>query len=117
MITLYGLKACDTTRAAARWLDKRGLPYVFFDVRNDGLDAARLIEWVRQLGWDKVLNRKSATWRNLPDAQKGGLEAGSAVSLMMSHPTLIKRPVLEYAGQTSVGFSPEAYAALLTGLL
>jgi arsenate reductase len=114
MITLYGLKACETTRAAARWLDRQGLPYVFRDVRKDGLDEARLREWVGQLGWDKVLNRMSTTWRNLPETQKAGLEAGSAVRLMMAHPTLIKRPVLEYEGRTSVGFSPEAYKARLS---
>jgi len=112
MVTLHGLKTCDTTRAARRWLDARGVIYSFHDVREDGLTKAQVEGWVKQLGFGRVLNKSSTTWRELPEADKSGLDAKKAVALLLAHPTLVKRPLLDQAGSLSVGFKPADYAAL-----
>jgi len=109
-VTLYGLVTCDTTRAARKWLDGQGIAYAFYDVRADGLTRAMVEGWVKKLGWEKVLNKASTTWRELPEEAKAGLNDKSAVALLLAHPTLVKRPVLDRGGALSLGFKPAAYA-------
>lgn len=111
LVTLYGLKVCDTTRAARKWLDAAGITYTFHDVREDGLTKALVENWVKQLGWEKVLNKSSTTWRELPGEDKATIDSRKAVALMLAHPTLVKRPVLDHGGQLALGFRPETYTA------
>jgi arsenate reductase-like glutaredoxin family protein len=68
--------------------------------------------WVKQAGWEVLLNRAGTTFRKLPDADKANLTEKKAVALMLAQPSMIKRPVLERGGRITVGFGPEAYAAL-----
>jgi len=110
MITLYGIKNCDTVKKARVWLEQHNVTYRFQDLRVDGLDAARLRSWVKTLGWEALLNTRSTTWRQLPDADKRDLHATSAAKLMLAHPTLIKRPVLENGTEVTAGFSAAAYS-------
>ena len=111
-VTLYGLGTCDTTRAARKWLDANGVAYTFHDVREDGLTAALVKRWVKALGWEKVLNKASTTWRELPTASKEGVDEAAAIALLLAHPTLVKRPVLDRGGSFSLGFKPASYAEL-----
>jgi arsenate reductase (glutaredoxin) len=113
-IVIYGIKNCDTITKARKWLDGRGVAYAFHDYRVDGLDKTRLKDWVRAVGWEKLLNKSSATFRELPDADKQSLTEANAVALMLQNPTMIKRPVLEVGGELLVGFRPEAYETALT---
>ena len=111
-VTIYGLGTCDTTRAARKWLDAHGIAHAFHDVRSDGLTKARVEGWVKALGWEKVLNKASTTWRELPEADKAGVDQARAIALLLAHPTLVKRPVLDRGGELSLGFKPAAYLAL-----
>jgi arsenate reductase len=113
-IVIYGVKTCDTMTKARKWLNDHGVAYKFHDYRAEGIDRPRLEGWVKAVGWESVLNRASATFRELPEAAKQGLTAAKAVSLMLERPTMIKRPVLDLNGKFLVGFKPEAYAAALS---
>jgi arsenate reductase len=114
MITLYGIPNCDTVKKARVWLDQRGTAFGFHDYKKSGVDEAALRGWVAAHGWETVLNRKGTTFRALPDADKAGLDADKAVALMLSQPSMIKRPVLALEhGRTLVGFDPAAWAAAL----
>lgn len=109
---LYGIRNCDTMKKAWTWLDSHGLVYDFHDYKKQGVDRTTLESWVRQVGWETLLNRAGTTFRKLPDAEKQGLDARKAVELMLAQPSMIKRPVLEADGRLLVGFKPETYAAL-----
>jgi arsenate reductase len=115
MITIYGIRNCDTMKKARAWLDQHGVEYVFHDYKRDGIERARLAGWVEQAGWESLLNRAGTTFRKLPDADKAGLNAPKAIELMLAQPSMIKRPVLEVGGAAGplVGFTPERYAAAL----
>lgn len=104
MIVLYGLRSCDRCRKALKSMARLGLEHRFHDLRADGLEGARLDKWLAELGWDRLLNRQSTTWRGLSDADRQDLDATSARALMLAHPTLIKRPVLELEQGVFVGF-------------
>ncbi|MBL8772175.1 MAG: ArsC family reductase [Phenylobacterium sp.] len=107
---LYGIKNCDTMKKAWTWLDQHGVAYDFHDYRKDGLEEATLRGWVRQVGWETLLNRAGTTFRKLPDADRQGVDEGRAVALMLAQPAMIKRPVLDVDGAVTVGFRPEVYA-------
>lgn len=95
MITLYGIKNCDTCRKALKWLAAEGADARFHDFRADGLDAGDLDAWLEAAGWETLLNRRGTTWRKLPKEQTDGVDAASARALMLENPTLIKRPVVD----------------------
>ena len=114
MTTLYGIKNCDTVRKARRWLDGHAVDYRFHDLREDGLTRTRLNAWVGDLGWETLLNRRSTTWRQLPAAQREALDRATAMDLMLEHPALIKRPVLEIGKRHYVGFSEGHYSELFS---
>lgn len=112
-ITLYGIKSCDTVRKARRFLDEQAIDYHFHDFRADGLEPARVDDWLGQLAPEALLNRRSASWRQLAEAQRADLSPEAVRALVLDNPTLIKRPVLEIDGRIEVGFSPERYRTLL----
>ena len=109
--TIYGIKACDTMKKARDWLDQHGVAYRFHDYKVSGVSKAVIEGWARQVGWEVLLNRAGTTFRKLPDADKADLTESKAIALMVAHPSMIKRPVLETEAGLLVGFKPEAYAA------
>jgi len=113
MTTIYGIKTCDTVRKARNWLDSHGIAHHFHDFRADGLDPALLDAWIAHFGWERVLNRASATFRALPEAERTGLDVARARALLLASPVLVKRPVLAHGEAVLIGFSPAEYAALL----
>lgn len=112
MITVYGIKNCDSVKKARRWLDEHGVEHRFHDFRGDGLDHAMVAHWCRRLGWETLLNTRSRTWKELPAAARTDLDAAAAVDLMVAHPTLVKRPVLVSGDMIHVGFKEDLYAGL-----
>ena len=110
---LYGLKNCDTTRKARRWLTERDCSYEFVDVRDDGVDESTVRTWLAAVGWETLVNRRGTTWRQLNEAQRSDVDEAKALALIMQYPALIKRPVFQTGGDLLVGFDAEAYAATL----
>jgi Spx/MgsR family transcriptional regulator len=96
MLTMYGIKNCDTIKKARDWLDANAIAYDFHDYKTAGVDKARLARWIELEGWETVLNRAGTTFRKLPEADKTGLDAEKAAALMLAQPSMIKRPVLEH---------------------
>jgi len=109
MITIYGIKNCDTMKKARAFLDKKGVVYRFHDYKAEGIDKARLDGWAGQVGWEKLLNKAGTTFRKLPEADKQGLTAAKAIALMLVQPSMIKRPVLESGKHLLVGFNISEY--------
>ena len=113
MLTIHGIRNCDTMKKARAWLEAAGVAHAFHDYKTAGIDAASLQRWVAAAGWETVLNRAGTTFRGLADADKADLDAAKAILLMQAQPSLIKRPVLEGDGVLLIGFKPESYAAAL----
>lgn len=95
MITVYGLKTCDTCRKALAWLKDEKIAHRFVDVRADGVTKSDVTRFAKAVGWEKLLNKASTTWRELGEGVKSNLNEGLAIALMVEHPTLIKRPVFD----------------------
>ena len=113
-VTIYGIKNCDTMKKARAWLDKHGVDYAFHDYKAAGIERTQLEQWAKKVGWETLLNRAGTTFKKLPDKEKGGITQAKALTLMLTQPSMIKRPVLEAGrGKLLVGFKPEQYAATL----
>jgi Spx/MgsR family transcriptional regulator len=114
MVILYGIKNCDTVRKARRWLAEHRVDYRFHDLRSDGLDEDLLDAWIEDLGWEALLNRRGTTWRQLPVKARESLDAARARKLMLAHPAIIKRPLLEIDAVRYLGFSDVHYDSLFS---
>lgn len=112
-IALYGIANCDSVKRARAWLDERGHAYRFHDYKREGADAAKLAAWADEAGWEALLNTRGTTFRKLTEADRSDLTRDKALALMATHPSAIKRPVVEHPGDLLVGFDPARWAAAL----
>jgi Spx/MgsR family transcriptional regulator len=110
VITLYGIKNCDTVKKARKWLDQHHIEYQFHDFREDGVDAESVKAWIDELGWQNLLNRRSTSWKALGETARLSMDDSAAVKAVLAHPTLIKRPLLDTGHQRYCGFSAASYA-------
>ncbi len=108
---LYGIPNCDTVKKARAHLAVRGIAYEFHDFKKHGVSAELLDGWLRQVGWQRLLKKTGPTWGKLPDEVKAGVrDDASARALMLAHPNIIKRPVLEQGGKVlALGFAEQEY--------
>jgi Spx/MgsR family transcriptional regulator len=111
MIILYGIANCDTVKKARAWLTAQGQPHEFHDFKKHGVPPESLARWADAVGWDKLLNRKGTTWRKLDAATQAGVtDAATAQALMQVHASVIKRPVVDWGPDITVGFDAAAWA-------
>jgi arsenate reductase len=108
---IYGIPNCDTTKRSRAWLEDRGIAHVFHDFKKSGIPPDHMDRWIERLGWPALLNRQGTTWRKLPDATKTSVDdAPSARAVMLSHASLIRRPVVEWPnGDITVGFTHDSF--------
>jgi arsenate reductase len=111
-LVLYGLKNCDTCRKAKRELEAAGRKVSFVDIREGTDLAAKLPVWLKAAP-DKLVNKSSATWRSLTNAEKAKAGTNGETALLTKHPTLIKRPVIEAGGRVLVGWGKDVQTSLL----
>ena len=106
---LYGIKNCDTVKSARAWLDAHRIEYRFHDFRGDGLELKQAQGWLQEMGLDDLINKRGTTWRQLDEKTRNNLTANNAAALLVVHPALIKRPLLDIGHQRFVGFSTAMY--------
>lgn len=109
MITVYGIKNCDTVKKARRWLDTNGCEHHFHDFRVDGLTKETVDSWLQANDWNTVLNRRSTTWKQLGEEQRNGVDEANVADLLLANPTLIKRPVTVYGNSVLIGFNEDTF--------
>ena len=101
MITIYGIKNCDTMQKAMKWLDAKKVKYEFHNYKESGIDKATIEGWLQHLPIDKVINTRSTTFRELSDADKASITSkAKAIKLMMDNTSVIKRPLWDFGNGT-----------------
>ncbi len=114
---IYGIPNCGSVKKVRVWLEDQGHAYQFHDFKKEGVDPAALDHWLSQVSWETLVNRKGTTWRQLDASVQAKVsDAASARSLMLAHPSVIKRPVLVAgdARQVTVGVNEEAWSRVVT---
>lgn len=107
-VKIYGIPNCDTMKKAFDWMKSNGVAYDFHDYKTSGIDMETLQEWSQTIGWEKVLNKTSTTFRDLPDEAKLDLDQAKAIKLMVAQPSMIKRPMWQVGEQLFAGFKPNS---------
>ena len=115
---VYGIPNCNTVKKARTWLDEQGVAYTFHDYKKQGVPTDRLDVWIKQVGWEVLVNKQGTTWRKFDDATKAGVvDAASAKALMLANASVIKRPVVELAGKVlAVGFDDKKATEILSSI-
>jgi arsenate reductase (glutaredoxin) len=114
VITIYGIRNCDTMKKTFAWCEERGVAYNFHDYKKAGVPRDRLVAWCRVLGWKTLVNTRGPTYRKLPPDRQEITTQSQAVALMLEYPSLIKRPVVETeSGQLLVGFDPAMFSSFI----
>jgi len=112
--TMFGIPNCDTLKKAKKWLTDAKVQFEFHDYRKQGLSKKWLTSVEQTLGWEKMLNKRGTTFRQLSDEQKNNLDKASALELMETHPAMIKRPILSHNDTYYVGFNAGMYAEIFS---
>ena len=109
---IYGISNCDTVKKAKNWLDSHNIDYQFHDFRTDGINKDIINVWLNTVAWDKILNKRSTSWRNLDASTQQAINATNVVDLLIENPTLIKRPVMDVNDIITVGFNSDTYQGI-----
>lgn len=114
MKILFGIKNCDTVKKAVNNLTNQRIAFEFHNFKTEGIDRKKLKSWADQVGWEKLVNKKSTTWRSIPvEIQNSIKDSDSAIAILETHTSLIKRPVLEEDGRIlAIGFDETVYQSL-----
>lgn len=112
-VKIFGIPNCGSVKKARTFFDEKAINYDFHDYKKAGIDEDHLKNWCEQFGWEKVLNRKGLTWRNLDETLKHEVDSqDSAIKLMLDNTSAIKRPVIESDKGNTIGFNEQEYEAL-----
>ncbi len=101
-------------KKAFAWLEGKGIEYTFYDYKKLGVPVEQLKAWIKQAGWEAVINTRGTTFRHLPASRQQDLNATKAVALLEEFPSAIKRPVLEHGKSLLIGFEATEYAKVLS---
>ena len=115
MLIIYGIPNCDIIKKATSWLKAHDLAFEFHDYKTKGVEATRLQSWFDQVGFEKIFNKRSTTWKELPsEIQSSVTSPETAIPVLQQHTSIIKRPVLEKDGKVfCVGFAENEYEKLI----
>ncbi|MBR9805145.1 arsenate reductase [bacterium] len=114
MITIYGISNCDSVKKARKWFEAQQIDSSFHDFRKDGITQAMIKRWLSQQDESVLLNKRSTSWKQLSDNDKAYDSQQTLIKLLLEHPTLIKRPVIENDGQViAVGFNEKQISETL----
>ena len=117
-LKLYGIPNCNTVKKARDWLESHAIAYQFHDFKKHGVSVELIENWLTQVPHEKLINRAGLTWRGLEDNVKAGIiDNASAISLMQTKTSAIKRPILEKNGTIiSIGFIENSYLEMLKAI-
>ena len=112
MITLYGIKNCDSIKKSRRWLDKNSIEYVFHDFRIDGIKKTIIKEFIENIEIKLLINKRSTSWKKLSNKEKLVDKKKDIIELLIKNPTIIKRPIIKSKDKYLVGFNEEKFKLL-----
>ena len=104
IITIYGIKNCDTMKKTKKWFDLKRINYSFHDFRILGCEESIARSMPKQLGHHIVINRRGTTWRKISLTERGTITNETALELIVNYPSLIKRPVIKRKEIWHVGY-------------
>jgi arsenate reductase (glutaredoxin) len=111
---VYGIKNCTTVKSAVNWLREHRISFEFHDYKTQQISPDKLKDWCTQLGWERLVNKRGTTWRQLSEQdQRSVCDESSAIVMMLAKTSLIKRPLLERENRVlTIGFAEADYVKI-----
>ena len=99
MITIYGIKTCDSCQKALKYFSVKA---TFVDIRSNPLSTEKLELFLTLFG-NQLINTRSKTWQSLNSEE----QAKKSIELLEEFPLLIKRPIIECSDTltTTIGWN------------
>ena len=112
MVKVWWKKTCTTSKKGIAFLETKGVQFELFDIVTSPPPRELLTRHVTGPVLKRFINTSSKPYREL--GLKNGLPPREQlIDLVLDHPDLIKRPVIEQHGVVSFGFNPGAIEAVL----
>lgn len=111
MIKMYGIPNCDTVKKAKKQLEISGVEFEFIDFKKE-VPTTDFLEKCRRYSGDWPVNPRGRVYKQF-SSQFIESNDKEKLSLMKENTSMIKRPILEVAGETfCIGFDLDKYKTL-----
>ncbi|MBD3223146.1 MAG: Spx/MgsR family RNA polymerase-binding regulatory protein [Caldithrix sp.] len=107
MIKLYGVPTCKKIRDTKALLDNNGIEYNFINVKKTPIDEDHLRKIVQQVGLNKAVNKKGATFRKL-GLKDQKLNEEQLFQWLFKEQGMITRPLIEKDGRFWIDYNLDA---------
>ena len=112
MLKLFGIPNCDTVKKAKAYLEKKNQPFEFIDFKKTPPTEADILRWEKSMGQLPV-NSKGLTYKKHKEEYEA-LSAKERITFIITHASMIKRPILEKNSKVLVlGFKEGEYNSAL----
>ena len=113
-ITVYEKPTCTKCREMNRFLTEQGVDFSKVNYYIEPLSEKKLRELVKKMGIkpEELLRRSEPVYRELGLSKKS-LSDDELISLMVKHPDLMQRPIVERGERAVLGRPTENVKALL----
>ena len=113
-ITVYEKPTCTKCREMDKLLRERGVPFEKVNYYLDPLSKKKLTELVRKLGLKprELLRKSEPVYKELGLAN-GEFSDSELIALMVEHPDLMQRPIVERGDRAVLGRPTENVNELL----
>ena len=113
-ITIYQKPTCTTCRQVHAALRDAGVDFDAVDYYTDPIPKATLRELLRKMGLSarQLLRTKEEIYKRLRLGERD-LTDDEIIDLMVTHPDLIQRPIVEKGGRAVLARPPERLREIL----
>jgi arsenate reductase len=114
-LNLYGLKSCDTTRKAMKWLEAHNIAFTFLDVRENPPSSEDLLHAMENgIASKRLWNISGGAYREGGFKDKAKTMSQEEIAqTIASNSMLLKRPFIATESAYLVGFVEDEYASAL----
>jgi len=113
MVTLYGIKNCDSVKKAVKFLKAHEIDYDFVDFKSTPVGCDTIRPWLKDVEMKKLFNTRGTTYRTLK-LKEQDLDETQQLEWLCKENMLIKRPVLEIDGHVTVAYDQATYEKLFS---
>lgn len=108
---------CGTCKKAQKWLDEKGTPYTYRDIKEDNPSYDELKGWYEQSGLDikRFFNTSGQLYKSMQLKDKlPAMSAEEKLRLLATDGMLVKRPILIGDDYVLVGFKENEWVEKLS---
>ncbi|MGK0367258.1 MAG: arsenate reductase [Thermoproteota archaeon] len=105
MLTIYGIKNCDTVKKCLKHCNELDLKYDFYDYKKTPPTKELLLKWHESLG-EFPINPKGRTFKQYKDQYESATKLAK-IKLLMENTSMLKRPIIESKKSLIIGFNKE----------